>query len=74
MASFEWFVSDDSGTLANEDSIDAHLRALTHELDAWEKGDRNAQTISQMWRDRLHAEHVAMEVTKFLPKNRDLML
>jgi glycosyltransferase involved in cell wall biosynthesis len=74
MASFEWFVSDDSGTLANEDSIDAHLRALTHELDAWEKGDRNAQTISQMWRDRLHAEHVAMEVTKILPKNRDLML
>lgn len=66
MASFEWFVSDDSGTLANDDSTDAHLRALTHELDAWEKGDRNTQTISKIWCDRLHADRVARNVTEFI--------
>ena len=66
MASFEWFVSENSGTLANEDNTDAHLKALTHELEAWQKGLRNASNISQTWCQRLHAEQVAREVAEFM--------
>jgi glycosyltransferase involved in cell wall biosynthesis len=67
MASFEWFVSEKSGTLANEDSTDAHVRALTSELEAWDKNHRNASSISEIWRKRLHADQVASEVVKLLP-------
>lgn len=66
MASFEWFVSDDSGTLADVDSLDAHLRALTSELDAWQKGRRKASAISQNWRQRLHSDQVAIEIAKII--------
>lgn len=66
MASFEWFVSENSGTLANEDNTDAHLKALTHELEAWEKGLRNASNISKSWCQRLHAGQVAREVAEFM--------
>jgi glycosyltransferase involved in cell wall biosynthesis len=67
MASFEWFVSEKSGTLANEDSTDAHLMALTSEIEAWDKSHRNASSISEIWRKRLHADQVAREVVKLLP-------
>jgi glycosyltransferase involved in cell wall biosynthesis len=66
MASFEWFVSEKSGTLANEDSTDTHVRALSSELEAWQKGFRNASNISQTWCQRLHAEQVAREVAEFM--------
>lgn len=69
MASFEWFVSDDSGTLADVDSIDAHVEALSAELAAWQNGLRVASNISQTWRQRLHAEHVARKVVEFISKN-----
>ena len=69
MASFEWFVSDDSGTLADVDSIDAHVEALSAELEAWQKGLRNASNISQTWCQSLHAEQVARKVVEFIPTN-----
>jgi glycosyltransferase involved in cell wall biosynthesis len=66
MASFEWFVSENSGTLAEVDSIDAHVEAVSAELEAWQKGLRNASNISQTWCQRLHAEQVAREVVEFM--------
>jgi glycosyltransferase involved in cell wall biosynthesis len=69
MASFEWFVSDNSGTLADVDSIDAHVEALSAELEAWKKGLRIASNISQTWCQRLHAEQVVREVVKIIPAN-----
>ena len=66
MASFEWFVSENSGALAEVDSVDAHVEALSAELEAWQKGLRNASNISQTWCQRLHAEQVAREVAEFM--------
>ena len=66
MASFEWFVSENSGALAEVDSVDAHVETLSAELEAWQKGLRNASNISQTWRQRLHAEQVARELAEFM--------
>jgi glycosyltransferase involved in cell wall biosynthesis len=69
MSSFEWFVSETSGALAEVDSVDAHVEALSAELEAWENGRRIASTISRTWCQRLHAEQVAREVVELLPNN-----
>jgi glycosyltransferase involved in cell wall biosynthesis len=66
MASFEWFVSDDSGTLAEVDSIDAHVEALSAELETWGNGRRNAQAISRTWCQRLHAGQVGRKVMEVI--------
>ena len=59
MASFEWFISEASGTLAAEDNVEGHLKALLHELECWEKNDRNPGKIAGTWQGRLHADRVA---------------
>jgi len=68
MASFEWFVSEKSGTLAKVDSVDAHVEALSAELETWGNGWRNAQDISRTWCQRLHANHVAKHVVAICEK------
>jgi hypothetical protein len=68
MASFEWFVSEKSGTLAEVDSVDAHVEALSAELETWGNGGRNAQDISRTWCQRLHANHVAKHVVAICEK------
>ena len=66
MTSFEWFVSENSGALAEVDSVDAHVEALSAELEEWQKGLRNASNISKSWCQRLHAGQVAREVAEFM--------
>ena len=62
MASFKWFVSEYSGTLADRGDAKSHLSAICRELDQWEAGHRDPALISQIWRDRLHAKCVATQV------------
>lgn len=62
MASFEWFVSEESGTLAGKNDRMGHLAALREELDAWDRHQRNARRISDIWCDHLHADKVAAKV------------
>lgn len=59
MAGFEWFVSENSGTLAVTDDPQGHLAALMEELENWDRGRRNAFSISNTWCSRLHADKVA---------------
>jgi len=59
MASFEWFVSTNSGSLAQEDHSASPLGSLKEELDAWANGRRAARVISETWIARLHADRVA---------------
>ena len=66
MASFEWFVSEKSGTLAETDDAAGHLAALKGELDAWDRGDRDPRGISQIWCERLHADRVAAQVLEMM--------
>jgi glycosyltransferase involved in cell wall biosynthesis len=68
MASFEWFVSEKSGTLAADDTAASHLHALKEELHAWEIGRRDPQKISHTWSQRLHANHVANHVLEICEK------
>jgi glycosyltransferase involved in cell wall biosynthesis len=62
MPSFEWFVTENSGRLAERDDVDGHVAALTAELDAWDRGIRDASKISETWCERLHADKVAERV------------
>jgi hypothetical protein len=68
MASFEWFVSEKSGTLAADDTAASHLHALKEELHAWEIGRRDPQKISHTWSQHLHANHVANHVLEICEK------
>ena len=65
MASFEWFVSENSGRLAATDDVQGHLRALEEELACWDKGERNPDAISKSWNARLHADRVAERILNF---------
>jgi hypothetical protein len=65
MAAFEWFVSENSGTLAEEDDCKSHAGALQDELAAWRDGRREAGGISRAWCERLHAERVARRILDF---------
>ncbi|MEI6604119.1 MAG: glycosyltransferase family 4 protein [Verrucomicrobiota bacterium] len=64
MASFEWFVAENSGTLADANTPPAHLKTLQNELAIWEQGLRNPVQIAAIWGDRLHAGRVAARVIK----------
>jgi len=66
MASFRWFVSEKSGTLAEHDDAKSHVSALRRELDQWDAGHRDPARISQIWGDRLHANRVAARVVKLV--------
>ncbi len=65
MAAFEWFVSENSGMLAEKDDCKGHATALLDELAAWRDGRREAAVISRAWCDRLHAERVARRILDF---------
>lgn len=62
MASFEWFVSMDSGRLAVPDDVQGHLQALREELACWDQGHREPTAISNGWGKQLHAGEVATRV------------
>jgi len=62
MASFEWFVAENSGTLAAVDNAVGHLWALQRELGCWEQGLRHPAQIAALWSERLHADRVAAQV------------
>jgi glycosyltransferase involved in cell wall biosynthesis len=64
MASFEWFVQDQSGRLATDDTASGHATALLKEMNSWVRSARNAHKISAIWGDRLHADKVAAAVLK----------
>ena len=62
MASFEWFVAENSGALAAENTRHTHLETLQNELAGWESGVRNPRQIAAVWGERLHAGNVAARV------------
>ena len=65
MAGFEWFISENSGTLAEKNDHKGHARALLDELAAWQHGQRDADWISSAWCERLHANKVAGRILNF---------
>lgn len=71
MTSFDWFVSEKSGTLADSGDAGAHLDALTAELEAWDRGERDPMAISSIWSSRLHADKVAGRMIRLMDEERD---
>lgn len=66
MASFAWFVSENSGRLSATDDVQGHARALRDELHEWDRGGRDPAAISAIWAQRLHAEKVAEKVASMV--------
>jgi glycosyltransferase involved in cell wall biosynthesis len=73
MPSFEWFVSEDSGRLAERDDTESHAEALGNELTAWHGGQRDAQRISETWCGRLHADKVADRLLEIMRKRGNVL-
>ena len=71
MPSFEWFVGESSGTLADRNTPDSHLAALLEELAEWDDGRRMPRSISDTWCERLHANKVAERVVEILRSSGD---
>lgn len=66
MASFRWFVSRESGTLATTDDAQGHLDALERELALWATGRRDPLAVSETWTATLHADKVAERIIKVI--------
>ncbi|MEO8613575.1 MAG: glycosyltransferase [Luteolibacter sp.] len=64
LASFDWFTSRNSGTLAEKNSPEDHLVALELELRNWREGLRNPDSISQYWIKHLHGPNVARQILR----------
>jgi glycosyltransferase involved in cell wall biosynthesis len=66
LPSFEWFVSENSGRLTDDDHPGGHTAVLLAELRAWDEGMRDPQAISTAWCQRLHADQVARRVVEMV--------
>jgi glycosyltransferase involved in cell wall biosynthesis len=63
----EYFVGEGrSGRLATASSPDLLAEAVLLELDAWNRGERDAAAIAKYWRERLVAEAVVQQVDDLL--------
>ena len=74
MAAFEWFVSENSGMLAEKDDAPGHLKALQDELNRWDQGARDPVRTAGVWCERLHADEVAkklLEITHSSARSGD---
>jgi glycosyltransferase involved in cell wall biosynthesis len=72
MAAFEWFVSENSGILADDDNPETHALTLHEELDRCRLGERNPETIAITWQKRLHAPDVAAGIVSLLRLTHDV--
>lgn len=70
MAAFEWFVSEESGTLAEGKTVASHVVALEREFAAWGQGLRDPNEIAKQWQGKVAASRVAAEVVKRVAARR----
>jgi hypothetical protein len=63
-ASHRWFVSEESGTLAEKLDSGLLAAALATEADHWQQGHRDPAAISAIWTARLHGPQVAAELIR----------
>lgn len=70
LAALQWFVSDDSGTLVENDTAEGHADALLLELDHWRQGRREPKQLAERWIERLHASRVARQILRWFTLNK----
>lgn len=68
MASFRWFSSQNSGTLAASDDVTGHVQAILNEISLWERNERDPISISSHWTSILHADKIAFKVLELAKK------
>jgi glycosyltransferase involved in cell wall biosynthesis len=64
MESFEWFVAEDSGILAESGHVADHTLAIERELESWDRNQRDPARIAEVWGNRLHDTRVAESVLR----------
>ena len=57
-----WYTTKNSGTISKEDTPESFAEAIIHELDEWNKGNRNPEAIAQSWQPHFHADRVIESV------------
>ncbi len=61
-----WYVSHNSGRLSIEDSAECLAETLLLELEAWDRGERNPEGISDFWTSQLSVNAVVSKIIKLL--------
>ena len=64
MSCCHWYASESSGTIAQKDTANSFAEALRIELEAWNAGNRNPESFSAIWRNRLHAPRTAERILR----------
>jgi len=60
-----WYTSENSGTVAPEDTPTAFAAAIEDEMHSWAIGKRDPTQISNHWTKRLHATNTARNILAF---------
>lgn len=58
LRTLHWYASKNSGRIAAEDTPESMAQALVAELNAWQKGERSAEHISEAWQSVFHIDKV----------------
>lgn len=66
IAALHWAAVEGDGSLANNDSADAHADAILRELYMWRDGDRDPIAISNRWKHWFSARIVADRTAKLV--------
>lgn len=53
-----WYTSENSGTIADEDTPESMAKAVIKELELWNKKERTPKDISEHWANCFHADKV----------------
>lgn len=67
----KYYASENSGTVASDDSADGLVDALVHEHKLWESGQRNPEQISNTWIKRVRADYQAQRIIDLLEGKAD---
>jgi len=67
----QWYASENSGTIATNDTAKSFFHAILKEVNAWSNNDRNPQQISKHWCPILHASETATKITEFFKREEN---
>jgi glycogen synthase len=68
LEALEWHAGENSGRLAAKSTPDSLSKALLDELQAWDSGQRDPETISNTWTKMMHPDRVAERLLSLLSK------
>lgn len=64
LSALHWYCSHQSGRISAQDTPESLAEALSAEVQAWEKGERDPKAISDSWQPHFHADKLYSGIFK----------